>query len=262
LSIERWTTSFQTCARFGNGSDVNPSKPPPIYIRRSPRAKRLRLVVKPGLIELVVPPAAQESTALAFLAKHRAWAEIKYLEMDAKARQVPAIPRFTLSQTLPWRGKDLPLLIQESAGGRYRVEVDDGKSISITLPAGLGANRDEMALRAFYRWTQHWLRGRVAHLAHHHAARFGLLPRGIRIKSMKTRWGSCGPRNDININWLLALAPDSVLEYVVVHEICHIRERNHSPKFWALVAEHLPDYLDERHWVKRHGADLMRRFAV
>lgn len=237
------------------------SAQPPIQIRRSPRAKRLRLLVKPGLIELVVPPTAQESVALAFLDRHRAWAEDKLLELNAKARQAPIVPSFTASPTLPWRGKELPLHIHEDPGGKIRVNVDE-ESVRISLPAGLGESRDEIALRAFYAWTRRWLRSRVAHLAERHAPRYGLQPRDIRIKSMKTRWGSCGPRNDININWLLALAPESVLEYVVVHEICHIRERNHSPAFWALVGKHLPQYLEERHWVKRHGGELMKRFSL
>ena len=235
--------------------------PPPIQIRRSPRAKRLRLLVKPGLIELVVPPTAQEALALAFLDKHRAWAEGKLLELNAKARQAPAIPRFSTSPTLPWRGKEIPLLVQESPGGKLRINVDED-AVRISLPEGLGEARDEMALRAFYGWTRRWLRARVAQLAERHAPRYGLHTRAIRIKAMKTRWGSCGPRNDININWLLALAPESVLEYVVVHEICHIRVRNHSPVFWALVAQHLPHYLEERRWVKRHGGELMRRFGL
>lgn len=235
--------------------------PPPIQIRRSPRAKRLRLLVKPGLIELVVPPTAPESTALAFLDKHRTWAEGKLLELDDKARQAPAIPRFTASPTVPWRGKEIPLLVQESPGGKLRVSVDED-AVRISLPEGLGETRDELALRAFYAWTRRWLRVRVAQLAERHAPRHGLHARDIRIKAMKTRWGSCGPRNDININWLLALAPDSVLEYVVVHEICHISVRNHSPAFWALVAQHLPHYLEERRWVKRHGGELMRRFGL
>jgi predicted metal-dependent hydrolase len=78
---------------------------------------------------------------------------------------------------------------------------------------------------------------------------------------MKTRWGSCGPRNDININWLLAFAPETVLEYVVVHELCHIRERNHSMAFWSLVAKHLSNYAQERRWLHAHGAGLMHRFS-
>ena len=78
---------------------------------------------------------------------------------------------------------------------------------------------------------------------------------------MKSRWGSCGPRNDINLNWLLAFAPPAVLEYVVVHELCHIRHRDHSARFWALVAQHLPGWAHERQWLKRQGGELLRRFG-
>ena len=234
------------------------SQPSPIRIRRSAKAKRLRLSVKPGLIELVVPAKAQEAEALAFLNQHRAWAEAKLLEMNARVSHLPSVPGFAASATVPWRGQEIPLLIHEAPGGKIRVAVDE--AVRISLPEGLGATRDEIALRAFYTWTRHWLRDRVAVLADRHAPRFGLQAREIRVKRMKTRWGSCGPRNDININWLLALAPEPVLEYVVVHELCHIRERNHSLAFWSLVARHLPGYMAERRWLKSHGGDLMRRF--
>lgn len=233
---------------------------PSVQIRRSSKAKRLRLAVKPGLIELVVPAAVAEAQALAFLNRHRAWAEAKLLELNAKAGQAPTRAGFAAGTTLPWRGKELPLRIREEPGLKLRVAVDE--AIHIHLPSGLGINRDEVALRAFQTWTQHWLRAQIIRLTDHHAPRFGLHPRDIRVKAMKTRWGSCGPKCDININWLLALTPESVLEYVVVHEICHIRERNHSPAFWSLVAKHLPGYAKERLWLKSHGGELMRRFSV
>ena len=231
-----------------------------IKIRRSAKAKHLRLAVKPGLIELVLPRGVAEAQALAFLDKHRAWAEGKLLELNDRASQMPPKSQFASSSTLPWRGKEIPLIIREAPGARVRVVVDD--AVQIMLPVGLSETRDEVALRAFYLWVCRWLLTRVAVLAERHAPRHNLHPRDIRIKRMKTRWGSCGPRNDININWLLALAPESVLEYVVVHELCHIAERNHAPAFWSLVAQHLPHYAEERSWLKLHGAELMRRFAI
>jgi len=233
---------------------------PPIHIRRSAKAKRLRLAVKPGLIELVVPADVGDRQALAFLNQHKAWAEGKLLELDAKAGQLPAVPGFASRATLPWRGEELPLRVHEAPGLRLRVAVDG--AVQINLPAGLGENRDAVALRAFHLWVRPWLRGQVAALAGRHAPLFGLHPRDIRVKAMKTRWGSCGPQGDLNINWLLALAPETVLEYVVVHELCHIRERNHSPAFWSLVARHLPGYAEERRWLKAHGGELMRRFSL
>jgi predicted metal-dependent hydrolase len=231
-----------------------------LKIRRSAKAKRLRLAVKPGQIELVIPRGTGEAQAMAFLDQHRAWAEGKLLELNDRASRIPSSGSFASSPTLPWRGREVPLIIREAPGLRIRVSVDG--AVHIALPQGLGETRDEVALRAFYAWVRRWLRTHVALLAERHALGTALRPREIRVKRMKTRWGSCGPRNDININWLLALAPESVLEYVVVHELCHISERNHSPAFWFLVARHLPNYTEERHWLKIHGAELMRRFSL
>nr|WP_305906692.1 M48 family metallopeptidase [Methylomarinum sp. Ch1-1]MDP4519390.1 M48 family metallopeptidase [Methylomarinum sp. Ch1-1] len=90
-----------------------------------------------------------------------------------------------------------------------------------------------------------------------HGQRHRLYPRSIRIKTQKSRWGSCGIHDDINMNWLLIIAPPAVMEYVVVHELCHIRHRNHSQDFWQLVEDHLPDYRRHRNWLKQHGHSLM-----
>lgn len=90
-----------------------------------------------------------------------------------------------------------------------------------------------------------------------HSSRYRLVPRSVKIKTLSSRWGSCGIHDDIHINWVLILAPAHVLEYVVVHELCHLRYRNHSAEFWQLVAEHLPDYQESRQWLKDHGRSLM-----
>ena len=91
----------------------------------------------------------------------------------------------------------------------------------------------------------------------HYAPLYQLSPRSITIKAVKSRWGSCGIHNDINLNWLLILAPAEVFEYVVIHELCHIEQRNHSAAFWTLVARHCPDYKQRRLWLKQNGASLM-----
>ena len=229
-------------------------------VRRSSRAKRLRLVVRPGLIELVAPVGMSETKAMNFLAQHRDWAESKAREFQHKmAARVP-VGGFCDFLTVPWEGQEVPLRIHEEDRRRVSVKLDE--VLHITLPRDLGDNRDRAAKRALYLWASRRLMQRLKEMADHHAAQYGVAVRQIRIKSMKTRWGSCGPRNDININWLLALVPEVVLDYVVVHEICHILERNHSPAFWALVARHCPDYLRHRQWLRAHGPGLMQRFSV
>lgn len=81
----------------------------------------------------------------------------------------------------------------------------------------------------------------------------------ITIRNQRTRWGSCSSKGNLNFNCLLMLAPDEVQDYVVVHELCHRLEMNHSPRFWTEVEKVLPEYRTAKQWLKEHGAQIMDR---
>lgn len=81
----------------------------------------------------------------------------------------------------------------------------------------------------------------------------------ITIRNQKTRWGSCSAKRNLNFNCLLMLAPDEVVDYVVVHELCHLIEMNHSKKFWAQVEQVMPDYKKHKQWLKDHGNEIIGR---
>lgn len=81
----------------------------------------------------------------------------------------------------------------------------------------------------------------------------------ITIRNQRTRWGSCSSQGNLNFNCLLMLCPDEVVDYVVVHELCHRIHMNHSPQFWALVGSVLPDYQVQKQWLKEHGAEIIAR---
>lgn len=95
--------------------------------------------------------------------------------------------------------------------------------------------------------------------AAHFAPLVGVAYGRITIRSQRTRWGSCSSRGNLNFNCLLMLAPPEVLDYVVVHELCHRRELNHSPRFWAEVERILPDYRQQKAWLKENGRNLIAR---
>ena len=88
------------------------------------------------------------------------------------------------------------------------------------------------------------------------AKQLQLQPQNMRIKRMKTRWGSCSSAGNINLNWALVMAPLPVMDYVVIHELCHLKHMNHSKTFWNLVESVCPDYKEYTKWLKDHGAFL------
>jgi len=93
------------------------------------------------------------------------------------------------------------------------------------------------------------------------AKQIGVSPARITIRDQKTRWGSCSSRGSINYSWRLIMAPSLVLDYLVIHELCHMKVANHSREFWKLVGCFITDYTSQRHWLKENGNLLMRLFT-
>ena len=98
--------------------------------------------------------------------------------------------------------------------------------------------------------------------AAHYAAVLGVTFGRISIRSQRSRWGSCSMHGNLNFNCLLMLAPEEVLDYVIVHELCHLKQMNHSPKFWDEVEKIMPDYRQAKQWLKETGESLIRRLPA
>lgn len=93
----------------------------------------------------------------------------------------------------------------------------------------------------------------------YYAQKIGVTYGRITIRNQKSRWGSCSAKGNLNFNCLLMLAPEAVLDYVIVHELCHRKEMNHSARFWKEVEQVMPDYKERRTWLKTHGGVLIER---
>jgi len=240
---------------------LKPEAGVPYTVRRSQRAKRTRIVVTADKIEVVAPPGVSERNIKAFVEAQQAWISAAQKRVAGRARPVAGLApeRYGEGATVPYQGRHLPLALKLTRAKTVRVQIIDDSQLIIYLPAALAeSDKSERIRLALERWMKQQAKQHALQMVDKHAERFALQPRSLRIKTQKSRWGSCGPRNDINLNWLLMLAPPIVMEYVVVHELCHIKHKNHSKDFWALVAAHMPDYLQHRCWLKQNGASVMK----
>lgn len=230
-------------------------------LRRSQRAKKTRIVVTAGKIEVVAPLKISEHRIQAFVAAQQDWIRDAMKRVNQRAQTVNSLapPQYIAGALVPYQGRKIELTIKPTSAKNHRVQLLQEDRFLVYSPNHNQAEHSSDSIRlALESWMKQQSRQQALQMIEQHSKKYQLVPRCLRIKTQKSRWGSCGPQNDINLNWLLMLAPPVVMEYVVVHELCHIKHKNHSQDFWQLVSEHMPDYLQHRHWLKQHGASLMR----
>ncbi len=227
-------------------------------LRRSARARRLRLTVQAAGVEVVAPVRLREPEIVRFVEQHRHWLLAKVSRLRRTLAAHPGQPRLADGGRIPYRGRPVELRIGPAAGARTLVRYQDG--FEVELPERVPDGEREAAIEAA---LGHWLRRQARldalRLIERHGPPHRLIPRGLRIKDQKQIWGSCSARGLINLNWRLILAPEPVFEYVVVHELCHLRIRNHQREFWRLVAQVLPDFEPQRRWLRANGHLLTLR---
>ena len=163
---------------------------------------------------------------------------------------------------------------------RWSLTVPWGEPVTLTAPVGMSEAEIDRVIAANQEWiaqerrkqrkrlrldpqtiseedARRAARELVAMVADEEAEALGVTVERITIRDQRTRWGSCSTTGSLSFNWRLAIAPFEVLDYVVVHEICHLREHNHSARFWKLVEARRPDYRAHREWLDEHGPELL-----
>lgn len=120
----------------------------------------------------------------------------------------------------------------------------------------LSTSARERGEQAFTQWYKTQALKVFTERVSHYATLHGLSPKQVKVNSAKTRWGSCTSTGTINFTWRLVMAPLEVVDYVVLHELAHLKIRNHSPRFWKLVESLCPDFKRHRKWLREHGEKL------
>lgn len=215
----------------------------PVRVTINPRARRISVRIDPAKREAiaVAPNKRQVSRALAFAAERAGW-------IDHQLSRIPHPVAFEPGVLVPLRGTPVTL-VHERGRAAPRIEGD-----ALVVPTPEGADFEARVKRFLIAEARTALHERVGV----HCTTLRVRASRITIKDTKTRWGSCTVDGALAFSWRVILAPEPVLDYLAAHEVAHLREMNHGPRFWACVKQCTPHHLQSRTWLRRHGPELHR----
>jgi len=243
------------------------------------KRKTLSLQVKLGVVIVRSPHFVDENYINSLVQKKSAWLKSKIAEQATIKNNHCD---FSQGSQLFYLGQKVTLDINFGAKTKtsFSFNSNDEQTLTVTLAV---RNKDKLMQ---YNLPQHklpqdkslqsnalavkvkkhlelYFKQQAEHLmslkTNHFSEITGLMPTTIKIRQYRARWGSCNNRGELSFNYLMMMLPDEVINYIVLHELCHLRHLNHSPLFWQLVAKHFPNYRQAMQWLKTHQSSLLWR---
>lgn len=216
---------------------------------RTDRRKTADIRVEDGAVSVVVPKHISAEKIDQLLVRKRQWIKEK-IALHKQMR--PAGNKVYVS------GEAFPYL-----GRNYRLKVVHGNFAPVRLVQGRllvqvpqGSEQPHMVRNALVRWYKRQAEHKLAERVARYAPIVGVQPKDVGIKTFKSRWGSCTTKGELEFNWQIVLAPNRMVDYVVMHELCHLIHHDHSAQFWKEVARVMPEYGECREWLRVNGAGL------
>ncbi len=220
-------------------------------IRVSTRARRYRIMVGTNGVELIIPKGGSVNQGVAFLSHHSDWvlAQLKRIDKHKAKTTLPPLAE----NALLYLGKPTPVKLVPDASLHSRAVAEfTGRSIVVRVPL-----RSQIApLKVAEVWLRQQARPVIEKRVDAWAATLHVSPRRITIRDQRTRWGSCSSSGTLSFNWRLIMPPLEIMDYVIVHELAHMLEANHSRQFWSIVARYCPDHKKHRIWLRRNASLL------
>jgi len=215
-------------------------------VRHSSDASEPRIDIDIHRVTVVLPGSGDEYPA-ELLKENAAWVIEKKRRFDEYRADIPE-RRFAEGEMFPYLGEDCEILVEQRPSS-----IVDGESFRLASHH-VEETSVKRALETLYRRKA---RERFEARADHFAEQMELAYEKIEVRNQRTKWGSCSTSGTLGLNWRLLMAPPDVLDYVVVHELAHLREQNHTSEFWRLVGEYIPDYERRAQWLNEHSVSLI-----
>lgn len=217
----------------------------PLKIARNARAKRLTLRILPGArgLKVTVPPHVMQSEIDDFLSRNMGW-------IQSKLELVPDKPMLRAGVKVPIRGVNHLIVHRKGRGVTHTLMGGDGAAQLIVF------GDPKFLTRRVADFLKKEAKREIEALVAHHSAKVGRKAKSIAYRDTTSRWGSCTSDGKLSFSWRIMMAPPAVINYLVAHEVAHLKEMNHSKKFWDLCAELCPDTDRCKKWLKRNGNKL------
>lgn len=226
----------------------------PSFIAHIVRTKRVRTIgikILQGRVVVNVPNRLPLADIENLVLRKRRWIEKKLGEQAVNSSQHNKCYRH--GETVTYLGEQYMLHITQQHHSNIYL---DHQRCQLRISVANGLDSHDYLLDILTDWYKQMALAHLSQRVEHFAPMVGAWPKQVKVRRCKSRWGSCSTLGNINFNWLLIMAPPAVVDYVVVHELCHLIEHNHSPRFWQLVALVMPGYQQHWEWLKQHGQSL------
>jgi predicted metal-dependent hydrolase len=217
----------------------------PLRIVENDRARRLTLRIDTGGrgLRITIPPGLARREVDRFLHNHQDW-------LEQRLKVIPRRPRVRPGIKLPLRGVPHLIIHEPSTRGTVKVVRDEAGPLLV-----VHGERPHLPRRVAD-FLKREARRRIEVLVEKHTTAIGKRARAIRYRDTTSRWGSCTADGTLSFSWRIMMAPPAVINYLVAHEVAHLKQMNHGPKFWKLCQELCPDTEECRAWLKRNGGAL------
>jgi predicted metal-dependent hydrolase len=227
---------------------------PAYTIRRSTRARRSRLTITDeGHAVVVLPARAPERDAAELVARHRAWVDTHSRKQRERHAALAARPQLGRGREILHSGTLHRVVSIASIDGRTRTSVRVANDCIVLTSAPLDSRPVADSLEAWFRAdARRVISARVAE----RSQEMSIVPARVAIRDQRTRWGSASRRGTLSFSWRLMMCPPDVLDYVVVHELAHLKVAGHGKAFWRLVDRHFADSRGARRWLREHHDEI------
>lgn len=225
----------------------------PIEIVRTDRRKSASIDVENEVVRVSIPSTLSDQRVEALITQRMPWIQSK---LDEQKRTTPRRNvEYIDGESISYLGRNYRLKLEH--GITKSAKLKNGKLV-VNIPAEKAKGRFERYIRTT---VEDWYKKQALKHFQEKSARYGnqigVTPKSIDIADFKARWGSCSPQGDITYHWRVIAASHRIVDYIVVHELCHLIEHSHSPRYWQLVENIMPDYRERREWLKENGHKVL-----